>query len=135
MDRDRRRQKNERVQKQVQRMQLGIVIPTDIELEQDGPDGQSLFSPTNIKKVGELKMARKGDADVDPGEFSGEVDKGEDIVAGGQDAKAISKRKSKSMTKEDIDPQFVGDDIKDSDDDRDAALMGELDEMYEKYKE
>ncbi|KAF9983192.1 AdoMet-dependent rRNA methyltransferase spb1 [Modicella reniformis] len=39
MDRVRRRQKNERVQKQVQRMQLGMIIPTDIGLEQDEPDG------------------------------------------------------------------------------------------------
>ncbi|KAF9926237.1 AdoMet-dependent rRNA methyltransferase spb1 [Modicella reniformis] len=112
-----------------------MIIPTDIGLEQDGPDGQSLFSLTNIKKAGGLKMVRKGDANVDPEEFNEEMDMGEDIVAGDEDAKAISKRKSKSMVKEDIDAQFVDDDIMESDDDHDVALTEELDEMYEQYKE
>ncbi|KAF9958982.1 hypothetical protein BGZ65_001012 [Modicella reniformis] len=60
LDRVHRRQKNEFVQKQVKRMQLGIIIPTDNGLEQDGSDGQSLFSLTNINKL----MVHKGDANV-----------------------------------------------------------------------
>ncbi|KAG0366244.1 Spb1 C-terminal domain-containing protein [Gamsiella multidivaricata] len=134
-DRVRRRQKNERVQKNVQRMQLGMIIPTDIGLEQDGPDGQSLFSLTNIEKAGGLKMVRKGDTDVDPEEFNAEMDMGEDIVTGEQDAKAISRRKGKSLVKEDIDAQFINDDDMDSDHEGDEELMEELDEMYEQYKE
>ncbi|GJJ67859.1 AdoMet-dependent rRNA methyltransferase SPB1 [Entomortierella parvispora] len=134
-DRIRRRQKNERVQKNVQRMQLGMIIPTDIGLEQDGPDGQSLFSLTNIEKAGGLKAARKGDTDIDPEEFNAEMDMGEDIVTGETDAKAISKRKSKSMVKEDLDAQYVNDNGMDSDQDGDAELMEDLDEMYEQYKE
>ncbi|KAF9180584.1 AdoMet-dependent rRNA methyltransferase spb1 [Haplosporangium sp. Z 767] len=135
-DRIRRRQKNERVQKNVQRMQLGMIIPTDIGLEQDGPDGQSLFSLTNIQKAGGLKVVRKGDTNVDPEEFNAEMDMGEDIVTGEhQDAKAITKRKSKSMVKEDIDAQYVDDTVMDSDQDGDAELMEDLDEMYEQYKE
>ncbi|KAG0205363.1 AdoMet-dependent rRNA methyltransferase spb1 [Mortierella sp. GBA30] len=134
-ERIRRRQKNERVQKNVQRMQLGMIIPTDIGLEQDGPDGQSLFSLTNIQKAGGLKMVRKGDADIDPEEFNAEMDLGEDIVTGEQDTKAISKRKGKSMVKEDIDAQFIDDNAMDSDVDGDAELMEDLDEMYEQYKE
>ncbi|KFH69469.1 hypothetical protein MVEG_04281 [Podila verticillata NRRL 6337] len=106
-DRIRRRQKNERVQKNVQRMQLGMIIPTDIGLEQDGPDGQSLFSLVNIEKAGGLKMVRKGDGN----------------------------RKSKSMVKEDIDAEFIDDNGMDSDVDGDAELMEDLDEMYEQYKE
>ncbi|KAG0083478.1 AdoMet-dependent rRNA methyltransferase spb1 [Podila epicladia] len=135
-DRIRRRQKNERVQKNVQRMQLGMIIPTDIGLEQDGPDGQSLFSLVNIEKAGGLKMVRKGDGNVDPEEFNAEMDMGEDIVTGeNEDAKAITKRKSKSMVKEDIDAQFIDDNAMDSDVDGDAELMEDLDEMYEQYKE
>ncbi|KAG0018743.1 AdoMet-dependent rRNA methyltransferase spb1 [Podila clonocystis] len=135
-DRIRRRQKNERVQKNVQRMQLGMIIPTDIGLEQDGPDGQSLFSLVNIEKAGGLKMVRKGDGNVDPEEFNAEMDMGEDIVTGeNEDAKAITKRKSKSMVKEDIDAQFIDDNGMDSDVDGDAELMEDLDEMYEQYKE
>ncbi|KAF8941636.1 AdoMet-dependent rRNA methyltransferase spb1 [Dissophora ornata] len=135
LDRIRRRQKNERVQKNVQRMQLGMIIPTDIGLEQDGPDGQSLFSLTNIQKAGGLKMVRKGDTDVDPEEFNAELDMGEDIVTGETDSKAISRRKTKSMVKEDIDAQFVDDNAMDSDNDGDAELLEELDDMYEQYKE
>ncbi|KAG0039889.1 AdoMet-dependent rRNA methyltransferase spb1 [Podila clonocystis] len=135
-DRIRRRQKNERVQKNVQRMQLGMIIPTDIGLEQDGPDGQSLFSLVNIEKAGGLKVVRKGDGNVDPEEFNAEMDMGEDIVTGeNEDAKAITKRKSKSMVKEDIDAQFIDDNGMDSDVDGDAELMEDLDEMYEQYKE
>ncbi|KAF9214049.1 AdoMet-dependent rRNA methyltransferase spb1 [Podila verticillata] len=135
-DRIRRRQKNERVQKNVQRMQLGMIIPTDIGLEQDGPDGQSLFSLVNIEKAGGLKMVRKGDGNVDPEEFNAELDMGEDIVTGeNEDAKAITKRKSKSMVKEDIDAEFIDDNGMDSDVDGDAELMEDLDEMYEQYKE
>ncbi|KAG0303983.1 AdoMet-dependent rRNA methyltransferase spb1, partial [Dissophora globulifera] len=134
-DRIRRRQKNERVQKNVQRMQLGMIIPTDIGLEQDGPDGQSLFSLTKIQKAGGLKKVRKGDTDIDPEEFNPDMDMGEDIVTGETDSKAISRRKSKSMVKEDIDAQFVVDDAMDSDNDGDAELMEDLDDMYEQYKE
>ncbi|KAG0376350.1 AdoMet-dependent rRNA methyltransferase spb1 [Mortierella sp. AD032] len=135
-DRIRRRQKNERVQKNVQRMQLGMIIPTDIGLEQDGPDGQSLFSLTNIQKAGGLKLVRKGDTDVDPEEFNAEMDMGEDVVTGDQeDTKAISRRKGKSMVKEDIDAQFINDEGMLSDMDGDAELMEDLDEMYEQYKE
>ncbi|KAG0343721.1 AdoMet-dependent rRNA methyltransferase spb1, partial [Podila humilis] len=135
-DRIRRRQKNERVQKNVQRMQLGMIIPTDIGLEQEGQDGQSLFSLVNIEKAGGLKMVRKGDGDVDPEEFNAEMDMGEDIVTGeDQDAKAITKRKSKSMVREDLDAEFINDNTMDSDADGDAELMVDLDEMYEQYKE
>ncbi|KAF9285265.1 AdoMet-dependent rRNA methyltransferase spb1 [Mortierella antarctica] len=135
-DRIRRRQKNERVQKNVQRMQLGMIIPTDIGLEQDGQDGQSLFSLVNIEKAGGLKMVRKGDGNVDPEEFNAELDMGEDIVTGeNEDARAITKRKSKSMVKEDIDAEFIDDNGMDSDVDGDAELMVDLDEMYEQYKE
>ncbi|KAG0339207.1 AdoMet-dependent rRNA methyltransferase spb1, partial [Podila horticola] len=135
-DRIRRRQKNERVQKNVQRMQLGMIIPTDIGLEQDGPDGQSLFSLVNIEKAGGLKMVRKGDGNVDPEEFNAEMDMGEDIVTGeNEDARAITKRKSKSMVKEDIDAEFIDDNGMDSDVDGDAELMEDLDEVYEQYKE
>ncbi|KAF9331632.1 AdoMet-dependent rRNA methyltransferase spb1 [Podila minutissima] len=135
-DRIRRRQKNERVQKNVQRMQLGMIIPTDIGLEQDGQDGQSLFSLVNIEKAGGLKMVRKGDGNVDPEEFNAELDMGEDIVTGeNEDARAITKRKSKSMVKEDIDAEFIDDNGMDSDVDGDAELMMDLDEMYEQYKE
>lgn len=137
-DRIRRRQKNERVQKNVQRMQLGMIIPTDIGLEQDGQDGQgqSLFSLVNIEKAGGLKLVRKGDGNVDPEEFNAEMDMGEDIVTGeNEDAKAITKRKSKSMVKEDIDAEFIDDNGMDSDVDGDAELMEDLDEMYEQYKE
>ncbi|KAF9203555.1 AdoMet-dependent rRNA methyltransferase spb1 [Haplosporangium sp. Z 27] len=135
LDRIRRRQKNERVQKNVQRMQLGMIIPTDIGLEQDGPDGQSLFSLTNIQKAGGLKIVRKGDTDIDPEEFNAELDMGEDIVTGEQDTKAISKRKSKSMVREDIESQYIDDNAMVSDNEGDLELMEDLDDMYEQYKE
>ncbi|KAG0232851.1 AdoMet-dependent rRNA methyltransferase spb1 [Actinomortierella wolfii] len=135
-ERIRRRQKNERVQKNVQRMQLGMIVPTDIGLEQIGPDGQSLFSLQNIEKAGGLKQVRKGDLEIDPEEFNNEMDMGEDIVTGEQE-KTTSKRKTKSMAKEDIDAQMVdADEVDmDSDEERDLAMMEEMDEMYEQYKE
>ncbi|KAF9161031.1 AdoMet-dependent rRNA methyltransferase spb1 [Actinomortierella ambigua] len=136
-DRIRRRQKNERVQKNVQRMQLGMIVPTDIGLEQIGPDGQSLFSLQNIDEAGGLKQVRKGDLDIDPEEFNHEMDMGDDIVTGEQEKVTTSKRKSKSMAREDIDAQMVDDDDvdADSDDERDTAMMEEMDDMYEQYKE
>ncbi|KAG0004531.1 hypothetical protein BGZ65_000180 [Modicella reniformis] len=131
LDRVHRRQKNERVQKQVQRMQLGMIIPTDIGLEQDGPVDQSVSSLTNIKKIGGLKMVRKGDANVNP---EGSVKKWiwEKTLS---QVKRISKNKNKDMVKENINAQFMDDDMMGSDDDHDAFLMEELDEIYEQYKE
>lgn len=39
---------HERKMKEIRRMQLNMIVPTDIGLEQQGADGESLF---NIKKI------------------------------------------------------------------------------------
>lgn len=46
-----RRRANEKRTKTIQRMQLNMVIPTEIGMEQDGP-GASLFTLAKIDKAG-----------------------------------------------------------------------------------
>jgi AdoMet-dependent rRNA methyltransferase SPB1 len=48
-----RRKANEKRAKTLQRMQLNMVVPSDIGMEQEGPSGhQSLFGLSKISKVG-----------------------------------------------------------------------------------
>lgn len=48
-----RRKANEKRAKTLQRMQLNMVVPADIGMEQEGPDGhQSLFGLSKINKAG-----------------------------------------------------------------------------------
>lgn len=57
-----RRKANEKRAKNLQRMQLNMVVPADIGMEQEGPDGhQTLFGLSNINKAGALQTVRKGD--------------------------------------------------------------------------
>ncbi|CAO3671329.1 unnamed protein product [Umbelopsis ramanniana] len=57
-----RRKANEKRTKTMQRMQLNMVVPADIGMEQEGPNGhQSLFGLSKISKAGALQEVRKGD--------------------------------------------------------------------------
>ncbi|KAI9284741.1 Spb1 C-terminal domain-containing protein [Umbelopsis sp. AD052] len=57
-----RRKANEKRAKTLQRMQLNMVVPADIGMEQEGPSGhQSLFGLSKISKAGALQEVIKGD--------------------------------------------------------------------------
>ncbi|CAG8446002.1 12424_t:CDS:10 [Ambispora leptoticha] len=60
-----RRKANEKKQKNITRMQLKMINPTDIALDQVGPDsGDLLFDLRQVDKAGAIEKVRKGDMDI-----------------------------------------------------------------------
>ena len=56
-----RRRENEKKQKEITRMQLHMTTPTDIGLEQDGPNGrENFFRLTDVAKAGAIEKVAKG---------------------------------------------------------------------------
>ena len=101
-----RRKENERKQKEIIRMQLHMTAPTEIGLEQSGPNGDnSMFG---------LKMVDKNGA-VD------KIAKGKMVVL-------------KTSDRPDHDSGFGSEESEESDDEQDR-LDRELDNMYEQYQE
>jgi AdoMet-dependent rRNA methyltransferase SPB1 len=108
-----RRKANEKRAKNLQRMQLNMVVPADIGMEQEGPDGhQTLFGLSNINKAGALQQVRKGDMSQ------------LDIQDGMPDDDDYHVEESNEN-----DDEYV-----DSDDDK-QELEKQLDAMYEAYIE
>ncbi|CAG8608225.1 19166_t:CDS:10 [Cetraspora pellucida] len=102
-----RRKTNEKRQKNVVRMQLKMISPTDIALESSGPDGgDPLF---DLKQV--LRKIRKGNMDI----VLDQENDNDDIMI--------------------EDQNLLKDQYEVSEDNDDVQLEKELDELYEQYVE
>ncbi|GBB89379.1 hypothetical protein RclHR1_16040001 [Rhizophagus clarus] len=115
-----RRKANIKRQKNVTRMQLKMISPTDIALDQVGDE--SLFNLRQIDKFGMLKKIRKGDMNI-----SIDNEQDDDIVIDD-----INAQKDKYEQNDNIgDMEDV-----DYDSENDITyLEQEMDELYEQYKE
>ncbi|KAI9838136.1 MAG: AdoMet-dependent rRNA methyltransferase spb1 [Sclerophora amabilis] len=103
-----RRKGNERKQRELTRMQLQMAIPTDIGLEQSGPNGEdSMFALKAVDKAGAV----------------GKLTKGKMIVPQSDNAKASAAAEDERRS--DSDPES------DAEEDQ---LEHELDSMYEQYQ-
>lgn len=74
-----KRKTNEKKMKLITRMQLNMTVPSDIGLEQEGADGQTLFNIRKISKDKSLEQLQNGDMSVvdammENGDFSGDED-------------------------------------------------------------
>ncbi|CAG8520372.1 238_t:CDS:10, partial [Dentiscutata heterogama] len=104
-----RRKANEKRQKNVVRMQLKMMPPTDIALESSGPDGgDPLFDLKQVDKTGVLRKIRKGNMDV--------------ILEQDTDDQKLLKDKDEDSESH-------------NEDNIDIQLEDELDELYEQYVE
>ncbi|CAG8711923.1 13304_t:CDS:10, partial [Gigaspora rosea] len=111
-----RRKANEKRQKNVVRMQLKMISPTDIALESSGPDGgDPLFDLKQVDKTGALRKIRKGNMDV---VLDQDIDDGDIVI---EDQKLL---KDQDEDSESHDENSV-----------DIQLEEELDELYEQYVE
>ncbi|GAB5591801.1 AdoMet-dependent rRNA methyltransferase spb1 [Umbelopsis nana] len=116
-----RRKANEKRAKTLQRMQLNMVVPSDIGMEQEGPDGHhSLFGLSKINKAGALQEVRKGDMSL--------LDVDDNLLDDGD--YHIEEVAGKSQRDDDDDEE----DYVDSDE-GDVELEQQLDQMYETYIE
>ncbi|RYP76711.1 hypothetical protein DL770_007185 [Monosporascus sp. CRB-9-2] len=103
-----RRRENEKKQKEIVRMQLHMVAPMDIGMEQDGPIGQdAMFSLKPVDKTGAVNKIAKGKMAM-----LSEAEKNRDSGIGSSP-----------------------DSDSDISDDEEDALERELDGLYENYKE
>ena len=101
-----RRRENQRKQKEIIRMQLHMMPPTEIGLEQDGPNGEDLmFALAAVNRAGAVEKITKGKMGV--------------AVANGQQPKA----------------EGGTDDESDESDEGDDELDMELDMLYNQYQE
>ncbi|CAG8639638.1 25319_t:CDS:10 [Dentiscutata erythropus] len=107
-----RRKANEKRQKNVVRMQLKMISPTDIALESSGPDGgDPLFDLKQADKTGVLRKIRKGDMDVI---LEQDIDDDDIVIE---------------------DQKLLKDKDEDNEDNIDIQFEDELDELYEQYVE
>ncbi|RHZ57255.1 hypothetical protein Glove_391g3 [Diversispora epigaea] len=107
-----RKKANEKRQKNITRMQLKMISPTDIALDNEGGvDDNSLFNLKQIDKSGALKKIRKGDMNLI-------LDQGDN-----QDDDIVVDIQNKDQQHKHV----VNDDI--------TYLEEELDELYEQYTE
>ncbi|CAG8756944.1 3129_t:CDS:10, partial [Gigaspora margarita] len=111
-----RRKANEKRQKNVVRMQLKMISPTDIALESSGPDGgDPLFDLKQVDKTGALRKIRKGNMDV---VIDQDIDDGDIVI---EDQKLLKDQDEDSESHDE--------------DSADIQLEEELDELYEQYVE
>ncbi|TAQ85096.1 hypothetical protein B7494_g6585 [Chlorociboria aeruginascens] len=114
--RDRRRE-NEKKQREIIRMQLHMTAPTDIGLEQVGPNGEgSMFGLKAIDKSGAVDKIAKGKMailtevdnrkDLDSGFGSGETDDESDLEEDRLDREMDSMYESYQERKSDSDAKF-----------------------------
>lgn len=60
-----RRKENERKQKEIIRMQMHMTVPTDIGLEQDGPNGEgAMFNRKTVDRAAEAERILKGEMEA-----------------------------------------------------------------------
>ncbi|KAI7886702.1 FtsJ-domain-containing protein [Lichtheimia hyalospora FSU 10163] len=119
-----RRKANEKKMKNIYRMQMNMLTPSDIGTEQNMQDGESLFNIRKIDKDSVLDAIQSGDmtaADQVAGEEEMDMDMG-----GGLD-RSIFKGRIREMD-DDNDMMF------DSENENEE-LEKQLDEEYERYKE
>ncbi|KAJ0360708.1 hypothetical protein COL154_007294 [Colletotrichum chrysophilum] len=104
-----RRKENEKKQKDIVRMQLNMVAPMDIGMEQSGPLGpDSMFALKTVDKAGGVNKIAKG-------------------------RMAILKENEKKKQEQDSGISYGSDD--DSEDEAEDRLERELDGMYDQWKE
>ncbi|KAG9289266.1 hypothetical protein G9A89_007511 [Geosiphon pyriformis] len=131
-----KRKSNEKKQKTITRMQLKMISPTDIALDQPGFDGgNSLFDLKKVDKAGVLKAVRKGDMNIVLDEEINEQAKlNEDIVIDdGKGAQTLTKVQ-KLSDKDEENTNAEDQSFQDTEDDV-SALEVQLDQMYEEYRE
>ncbi|CAG8639636.1 2838_t:CDS:10, partial [Ambispora gerdemannii] len=125
-----RRKANEKKQKSITRMQLKMINPTDIALDQVGPDGgDPLFDLQQVDKAGAIKKVRKGDMDIALDNDERKQDDGDIVI----DDSDVQPKKSSNL-KNESDEIGEGDGLESSEDGL-IELEAQLDEMYEEYKE
>ncbi|CAI2164310.1 11166_t:CDS:10 [Funneliformis geosporum] len=114
-----RRKANEKRQKNVTRMQLKMISPTDIALDQVDLNGsESLFNLKQIDKSGMLKTFRKGDMNI---VIENEQDDGDIVI---DDIDVQKKQNDDTEEMEYID-----------DENNLSYLEQEMEDLYEQYKE
>ncbi|KAL1921447.1 uncharacterized protein VTP21DRAFT_11163 [Calcarisporiella thermophila] len=125
-----RRKANEKRQKQVLRMQLNMIAPTDIALDQASNGDGEVFSLKKIEKDGALSKLRKGDMSLTDSILD-ELEEDED----GDIHLDTGKKSRLSNTRKSQDPHEEEFEDDDDDEDNTDRLESQLDEMYEQYKE
>ncbi|CAO3614240.1 unnamed protein product [Cunninghamella echinulata] len=123
-----RRKNNEKKMKLIHRMQLNMIVPSDIGLEQEGTDGKTLFNMKKIKQNTSLKELQKGDMDLASSILEDDEDDDEEISA-------LGFLKGNHISRE-MDLELIQKDgqIMDSDEE-DEALDNQLDEEYQRFIE
>jgi AdoMet-dependent rRNA methyltransferase SPB1 len=109
-----RRRKNERKQKEIVRMQLRMTTPTEIGLEQSGPNGEdAMFALKMVDNAGAVDKVAKGKMNA--------------VVA--QEKVKSRNARTKRQTKDSSESEDEGEETEED------VLERELDSMYEQYQE
>ncbi|KAF7730190.1 AdoMet-dependent rRNA methyltransferase spb1 [Apophysomyces ossiformis] len=114
-----KRKANEKKMKLIQRMQLNMIVPNDIGLEQGGPDGQTLFNIKKIDKDESLQRLQEGDMSI-ADDLDQEMD--DDDINVGKEVKGRIAEMDAELDNSDVDSDY------------DLELEEQLDAEYERYK-
>ncbi|CEP16715.1 hypothetical protein [Parasitella parasitica] len=116
-----RRKANEKKMKLIQRMQLNMIIPTDIALEDGGVADEEVFNIKKISKDDSLAKLHAGDMSM------------ADEFAEDDDTNDIKVDKNLRGRVREMDMEM--DEDMDSDEDYDRDLEQQMDEAYSRYKQ
>ncbi|KAG1335870.1 hypothetical protein G6F62_006476 [Rhizopus arrhizus] len=114
-----KRKANEKKMKLIQRMQLNMIVPTDIALDDNGLGEDEIFNIKKIKKDSSLEKLQKGDMSMAD---DLEEDDGPDDIK-------VDKNMKGRIAEMDMDEDL------DSEDEYERDLENQMDEDYNRYKQ
>ncbi|KAG1054310.1 hypothetical protein G6F43_003671 [Rhizopus delemar] len=114
-----KRKANEKKMKLIQRMQLNMIVPTDIALDDNGLGEDEIFNIKKIKKDASLEKLQKGDMSMAD---DLEEDDGPDDIK-------VDKNMKGRIAEMDMDEDL------DSEDEYERDLENQMDEDYNRYKQ
>ncbi|KAI8988105.1 Spb1 C-terminal domain-containing protein [Mycotypha africana] len=121
-----KRKANEKKMKLIQRMQLNMIVPTDIALDENHVGQDEIFNIKKIKQDESLAKLQEGDMSF--------ADALEDEEEEGEDDIQVDNAKLKGRIRE-MDYDIDNDEAVDSDEEYERDLEAQMDEEYARYKQ